>query len=164
MFVLPEKIFSQKSNTSNFFPHNVCILLFLLSKKKSSNILKEKKERTKKSFVFATCLTALKGVLPFLKQSSFWTKIESKDLLILLVSVLLPLFLLQTSIWFCSTKKTKTICFLKPFFLANEETKRKKTSYLFLKPTFCGFFLKEKESVKLLLLLASFPKEVFKRK
>jgi len=38
--------------------------------------------------------------------------------------------------------------------------KEKKTSYLLLKPTFCSFFLKEKVSVELLLLLASFLKEV----
>jgi len=31
---------------------------------------------------------------------------------------------------------------------------------LLLKPTFCSFFLKEKVSVKLLLLLATFLKEV----
>ena len=61
---------------------------------------------------------------------------------------------------FVQQKKNKTICFLEPFFLSNEETKSKKTSYLFLKPNFCGFFLKKKVSVELLLLLTNFFKEV----
>ena len=135
-----------------------------VAKKKSSNILKEKKERTKKSFVFATCLTALKGVLSFLKQSSFWTKIENKDLLILLVSFLLPLFLLQTSIWFCSTKKTKTICLLKPFFFWQmRKRKEKKLHICFWNQLSVVSFWKKKWVLSCCCCWQAFPKK-FKRK
>jgi hypothetical protein len=42
---------------------------------------------------------------------------------------------------------------------------KEKNNFPFVpKPTFCGFFLKEKVSVRMLLLLANFFKENLKRK
>jgi hypothetical protein len=60
----------------------VLLLLFFLrkccEKTKKKQQFERKERMNKKNFVFATCPTALKGVLSFLKQSNFWTKEEAR--------------------------------------------------------------------------------------
>ena len=121
-----------------FFWENVA------KKQKKSNSLKGKKEWTKK-LCFCHLPNSVKRRVVFFEAKQFLDKRRSKDFLILLVSFLLQLFLLQTSKCSCSTKKTKTICLLKPFFLANEETKRKK-NFLFVPETNFLWFLFERKS------------------
>jgi len=56
--------------------------------------------------------------------------------------------------------KKKNNLSLKTLFFAKMRKQKEKNNFPFvLKPTFCGFFLKEKVSVGLLLLLANFFKE-----
>jgi len=99
---------------------------------KNNNLWNKQEQLVSLCFLFFFACFALKElysvkrIVAFLEAKQFLDKRRSKDLLILLVSFLLPLFLLQTSQCFRSKKKAKTICLLEPFFQANEETKRKK--------------------------------------
>ena len=112
--------------------------------KKKQQYFERKERKNKKKLRFCHLLNSVKRSVVFFEPKKFWDKNRKQ---ILLVSFLLPLFLLQTSQCFCSKKKPKQFASWNgwnPFFRQMRKQKEKKTSYLFLKPTFCGFFLKEK--------------------
>ena len=127
--------------TCTFF----CFCWENVAKKKKQQYFERKERKNKKKLCFCHLPNSIKRSVVVFEAKQFLDKNRKQGLTNSSCFFFVAFVFLQTSIWFCSTKKTKTICLLKPFFLVNEETKRKK-NFLFVSETNFLWFLFERKS------------------